>query len=356
MRDYYDILGVSKSASADEIKAAFRKLAHKHHPDKSGGDAEKFKEINNAYQTLSDTAKRQKYDQFGSQYEQMGQGGGPGGFDFSGFGSGANGFSFDFGDLADMMGGAFGGGRRQRGPASGQDIHADLQLTFRDAVFGAQKTVTMRRNVTCDHCDGSGAEKGSKLADCDKCKGSGEVRRVQQTILGAMQVAATCDKCAGRGKMPEKKCGVCSGSGIVRGSRELAVRVPAGIDDGETLRLSGEGEAAPHGGRSGDLYVTVRVKADPKFRREGTDLHMDADVSFAQAALGATLSVETVDGPVDLKIPAGTQPGTVFRLKGKGVPSLRGGNRGDQFVTARVQVPGKLTKGQREALEGWEKL
>ncbi len=357
-KDYYDILGVSKSASPDEIKAAFRKLAHQHHPDKSGGDDSKFKEINNAYQTLGDADKRKKYDQFGSQYEQMGGGGGAGGFDFSGFqgfgGNGVGGFSFDFGDLADMMSG--GGGRRRQADNRGQDIHADIQLTFKEAVFGVEKAVSLRKGISCKECDGSGAEKGSKVVDCSTCKGSGEVRRVQHTILGSMQVAAVCDDCHGRGKKAEKNCRACSGSGVVRGHKELSVRVPAGIDDGETLRLTGEGEAAPHGARSGDLYVTVRVKADKLFRRDGTDIHTIHEITFAQAALGATVATETVDGPVDLKIPAGTQPGSVFRLKSKGVPSLRGGGRGDQYVEVKVKVPERLSRGQKQALEGWEKL
>ncbi|MEY4744371.1 MAG: hypothetical protein RL272_316 [Candidatus Parcubacteria bacterium] len=348
-RDYYDILGVGKGASDDDIKRAFRKLAHQFHPDKPGGDAEKFKEINQAYQVLGDADKRKKYDQFGANFEQMG-GGGAGGFDFR-----QAGVNFDMNDLGDMFGDIFGmgGGRARREPSRGRHIEMDATLSFAEAAFGAEKDVKVYRTVACGDCDGQGAEKGSKRVDCVQCGGSGQVRRVQQTILGSFQTVATCPRCQGEGKFPEKTCKRCGGTGVTKGDRELKVKVPAGIADGEILRISGEGEAAPRGGQSGDLYLTIRVKPDPRFERDGFDVHSRVEVGVAKAALGGTASVETLDGPVDLAIPAGTQPGQVFRLRGKGIPHLRKNGRGDQLVEVAVRVPKKLTKEQKKTLEQW---
>ncbi|OIO52735.1 MAG: molecular chaperone DnaJ [Parcubacteria group bacterium CG1_02_58_44] len=349
MKDYYDILGVQRNASSDDIKRAFRKLAHQHHPDKAGGDAEKFKEINRAYQTLGDEKKRTQYDQLGySNYEQMGSGGGPGpgGFDFSGFRSGGA-QGFDFGDI-------FGGGGRSGRQAEkrGRHIEMDLPLTFEEAAFGVSRTIGPHRTVTCPDCEGTGAEKGTALKSCSECGGSGQVRTVQQTIIGNFQSTRTCSRCQGDGKLPEKPCGTCSGGGVVRRSKNVEVSIPAGIGDGEVLRVSGEGEAVK-GGRSGDLYLTVRMKRHPKFEREGFDVHSEEEVSFPQAALGTKVDVSTLDGDVSLKIPAGTQSSTVMRLKGKGVPFLKGTGRGDHYVTVRVAVPTKLTRQQRKALEDW---
>lgn len=356
-RDYYDILGVSKGASDDDIKKAFRKLAHQYHPDKSTGDAEKFKEINAAYQVLGDAEKRKKYDQFGPQFEQMGGFGGGqgnpfGGFDFGGFGAQGGGVNFDLGDLfGQMFNGGAGGG--QRGPARGADIQKNVDLTFVEAAFGVQKDVHFQKPMRCDDCEGSGAEKGSKRAKCAECNGRGQVRRVQQTILGSFATAAVCPKCEGEGTVPEKICRKCHGQGIVRGERKLNINIPAGINDGETLRVQGEGEAAPRGGRAGDLFLTVRMKKDARWEREGFDVHSTLDLGVASAVLGTTAHVETIDGPVDLHIPAGTQPGAVFRLKGKGIPHLNRNGRGDHFVTANVVIPKKVSKEQRKALEEW---
>ncbi len=352
-KDYYDILGVAKNASDDDIKRAFRKLAHQYHPDKTGGNDTKFKEINQAYQTLSDAEKRKKYDQFGAGYEQMGGGG---------FGSGGFGAGFDpnswagagMGDLGEMFGDMFGGGARRREPQRGRHIEMDVHVTFVEAAFGVEKDLRVYKTMTCEECGGTGAEKGSKRIECSQCAGSGQVRKVQQTILGNFQTVGACPRCDGKGSAPEKECHACHGNGITKGERELRVQIPAGIADGETLRMYGEGEAAPHGGRSGDLYLNVRVKRDARFERNGSDVHSEAEITVATAALGGEIAVDTIDGAVDLKIPAGTQPGTAFRLRGKGIPHLRRSGRGDHIVQIIVRIPKKLSKEQRKMLEGWE--
>ncbi len=357
--DYYDILGVPKGASDEEIKRAFRKLAHQYHPDKPGGNADKFKKINEAYQTLGDAEKRKRYDQFGPAYEQMGGTGGG----FGGFG-GPGGMRFDFGDLGDVFGDifggaggpfadAFGGGRSRTREKRGRNIEMDIQLSFTEAAFGQERTIKLSKEMTCDACQGTGAEPGSKLADCLQCGGTGQVSRLQQTILGTIQTATTCPKCGGAGKIPEKSCRKCGGEGLIKGVKELTVKVPAGINDGEVLRMTGEGEVVGRGGRPGDLYLNIRIKPDHRFTREGFDVHSQKKVSFAKAALGGTVGVETIDGEVELKIPAGTQPGTVFRLKGKGIPFLKRNGRGDHHVEVVVHVPEKLTREQRKMLEEW---
>ncbi len=359
-KDYYEILGVSKGASQDEIKSAFRKLAKEHHPDR-GGDEQKFKEVNSAYQVLGNPEKRKQYDQFGhAAYEQMGgMGGGPGagfgGFDFSGFrnAGGAQGFGVD--DLGDILGGMFGmgGGGARRGPRRGHHIEMDLPLSFEEAAFGVEKTVNPLKSVACRECGGSGAEKGSGTTDCVQCGGKGQVSQVQRTIFGTFQATQPCPRCEGTGKIPKKVCGKCSGEGVVREAREIKVKVPAGIDDGETLRVTGEGEAVK-GGAPGDLYLNIRVKKHDRFRRDGFDVHSDEGIPFPLAALGGSIDVRTLDGDVMLKIPAGTQPGTVFRLKNKGIPHLKRGGRGDHLVTVQVNVPTRLSRKQKKMLEDWE--
>lgn len=356
-RDYYDILGVAKGASDDDIKRAFRKLAHEYHPDKPTGNAEKFKEINAAYQTLSDAQKRARYDQYGHAAEQMG-----GGFN-GGFGGGnpfgGAGAQFDMNDLGDMFGDLFGMGGQargggRRGPPQGGNIQMDATITFTEAAFGVSKDLRVYKALRCEGCDGSGAEKGAKRVTCAQCNGNGQVRTVRQTILGAMQVQSTCPKCDGAGTQPEKACKICHGTGLRKGERELSIKIPGGIDDGEVLRVTGEGEAAPHGGRAGDLYINVRVKPDVCFKRNGFDVHSDAQLTVALASLGGEIEIQTVDGAATLKIPAGTQPGTQFRLKGKGITHLRRTGRGDHIVTAVVNIPKKLTREQKKALEEWE--
>jgi molecular chaperone DnaJ len=353
-RDYYDILGVSKSASADEIKRAYRKLAMEHHPDKHGGDDAKFKEIGEAYDTLKDAQKRAAYDQFGHAGAQGFGGGGAGGP----FGGGAQGFggqgfeSFDFGDILNQfMGGSGFGGQASRGPARGRDLEVAVTIDFTEAVFGTEKDITVSLDDTCTHCHGDGAEPGAKVKTCDTCKGRGHVTRVQQTILGAFQQTAACPTCHGRGKIPEKTCTVCHGSGIQRHQRQLTVRIPAGVDHGATMRLDGQGSAPRGGGTKGDLYVQIRVRPDRRFERDGRDIHSSVTIPMVAAALGTEAKVETVDGSVTLKIPAGTQSGKVFKLSDRGVPGLHGRGRGDHLVTVTVEIPTKLSSKQRELLE-----
>ncbi len=346
-KDYYQILGVSKSAGADEIKAAFRKLAHQHHPDKPGGDEAKFKEANEAYQVLGDAEKRQKYDQFGSAaFENGGGGGGQGfgGFDFSGF-QGGGGFE----DLGDLFGSAFGfGGGRGRRQHRGSDVQVDIDLSFTEAVFGIQKEISLTKENTCERCGGVGAEPGTEMNTCEDCSGSGVKTVVQRTILGNMQTRVACPSCDGRGEVPKTTCTTCKGEGVIRGRKSLTINIPAGVDNGNVVRVRGEGQAVK-GGESGDLLIRIHVAADKRFGRVGDQIFSTALIGFTQAALGDSIGVETVDGPVSLKIPAGTQSGTEFRLRGKGIPSRHG--RGDQLVTVQVTTPKKLSREQRKLLE-----
>ncbi len=345
-RDYYETLGLSKSATADEIKRAYRKLAMEHHPDKHGGDDAQFKEVSEAYEVLKDDQKRAAYDQFGhagAQGNPFGGGQNAGaGFDFNGAG-------FDFSDILNQfMGGA--GGQRS-GPARGRDLEVSVVIEFMEAVKGVEKDISLTLDDTCERCSGDGAEPGASLKTCATCQGQGQVRRVQQTILGAIQQVSTCHTCDGRGKVPEKPCTVCRGSGVMRRQRTISVRIPAGIDDGATMRLSGKGAAPKGGGPKGDLYVQVRVRPDKRFERRGSEILSSVTVPMAPAALGTDVPVETVDGPVTLKIPAGTQSGKVFKFSDRGMPSLSGRGRGDHLVTVIVETPGKLTAKQRELLE-----
>jgi molecular chaperone DnaJ len=350
-RDYYDILGVPKSATADEIKRAYRKQAMEHHPDKHGGDDAKFKELGEAYETLKDPQKRAGYDQYGhagAQGNPFGGGGqagyGTGGFDFNGAG-------FDFSDILNQFMGGAGGGGAQRGPSRGRDLEVSVTIDFTEAVFGAEKDIQISMDDSCEHCGGNGAEPGTKLKTCETCKGHGQVTRVQQTILGAMQQTTICPTCSGRGQIPEKACTVCHGAGVMRRSKTLTVKIPAGVDNGATMRLSGKGAAPKGGGPKGDLYVQVRVRADRRFDRDGHDIHSEATIAMAEAALGTEVEVETVDGHVTLKVPAGTQSGKVFKLTGRGVPVLGRSTRGDHLVTVIVEIPTKLTAKQRQLLE-----
>lgn len=360
-RDYYDVLGVKKDASADEIKKSFRKLAMKYHPDRNPGDkaAEaKFKEVNEAYEVLKDSDKRRRYDQFG----HAGVGGSGSGGGFNGFG-GAGGFGQnvhydfggDFGDLGDIFSQFFGGGaggRSSRGRAAkGRDIETSINLTFKESIFGTEKNISLNTDVKCDHCDGSGAEPGYELKTCPTCHGSGQEVRTVNSIFGAMQQAMTCHTCGGRGKVTEKKCTVCGGKGTVRERQEIKLKIPAGVDEGSAIRLNGRGEAT-RDGVNGDLYVVIHVKPDKKFTRDGDLILSEETISMIDAALGCELDVETVDGELTMKIPAGTQSGTDFRLSGHGAPrSSNSDNRGPQIVTIRVSTPTGLTRKQRELLE-----
>ena len=353
-RDYYEILGVAKGSSADEIKKAFRKLAVKYHPDKEGGDEAKFKEVNEAYEVLKDQQKRQRYDQFGHAGVGGDPGGGAGGFSgspFEGFGGGQN-VHFDFGDggLGDIFGQFFGGQQRQRGPRRGRDVETSVTLTFEQAVFGVEEKIDLTMDDECTHCKGTTVEPGHSMKVCPTCKGAGQQTRIMNTIFGQVQQAVTCEDCQGSGKVPEKICTVCKGKGTERRKQSITLKIPAGIDDGATLRLRERGEAVG-GGARGDLYVNIRVKPHKKFTREGDLILSEEQVGMVDAALGTEIEVETVDGKVTMKVPAGTQSGTDFKLSGHGIPHVRSTTRGAHIVSIIVETPTKLTKKQRELLE-----
>lgn len=358
-RDYYEVLGVSKDASADEIKKAFRKLAVKHHPDKEGGDEAKFKEASEAYEVLKDSQKRQRYDQFGHAGVGGASGGGnPFGGGFEGFGNG-QGFEFNFGDggLGDIFGQFFGGGfsgQQGGGPRRGRDIETTVTLDFDQAVFGVEKELKLTFDAECEHCKGETVEPGYSLKTCETCKGAGQTVRVVNTMFGAIQQAAPCQTCEGKGKVPEKACTVCKGKGVTRQEQSITVKIPAGVDDGATIRLRERGEAIGNGAR-GDLYVNIRVKAHKKFTREGNLILSEEHISMVEAALGTEIDVETVDGTVTMKIPAGTQSGTDFKLSNHGVPHLRSDSRGAHIVQVIVDTPIKLSKKQKELLEQFGK-
>ena len=355
-RDYYEVLGVSKDASADEIKKAFRRAAVQHHPDKEGGDETKFKEVNEAYDVLKDSQKRQRYDQFGHAGVGGASGGGySGGNPFEGFGGfqGQN-INFDFGDgLGDIFGQFFGGGQRSRGPQRGRDVEVNLQLTFEEAIFGLEHTIELDLDDTCPHCKGTTVEPGHDMKTCPTCKGAGQQTRVMNTMFGAIQQSVTCETCEGRGKVPEKVCSVCGGKGTQRRKQAIKLKIPAGIDDGATIRLTGKGEAISHG-QKGDLYVNIRVKAHKHFTREGDIVLSEERVSMVDAERGTEIDVETVDGTVRMKVPAGTQSGTDFKLSSHGVPHMNSDRRGPHIVTIVVETPTKLTKKQRDLLEAFE--
>lgn len=355
-RDYYEVLGISKDASADEIKKAFRKLAVKYHPDKEGGDEVKFKEANEAYEVLKDQTKRQRYDQFGHAGVGGAAGGGSpfDGFDFSQFGgAGAQGMHFDFGEggLGDLFGSFFGGGsQRQTREDMGRDVQTSITLTFEEAVFGVEREISLTMNDVCSHCKGKRAEPGYELKTCQTCKGSGQVTQAMNTIFGAIQQASICRECQGRGKIPEKVCSVCHGEGTEKIKQEITVKIPAGIDDGAVIRLREHGEAAANGNK-GDLYVQINVKAHKHFTREGDLILSSQHISMIDAALGTEIKVETVDGEVTMKIPAGTQSGSDFKLSGHGVPHLRDQKRGAHIVTILVDTPTNLSREQKAILE-----
>jgi molecular chaperone DnaJ len=350
-KDYYQILGVDKKASKDEIKKAFRNLAHKYHPDKKSGDDSKFKEINEAYSILSDEKKRAEYDRFGSIGNGF-QGGANGfnGFDFSQFTQGGNGgFEFDFGDI---FGDIFNGGTRRR-TKRGRDISIDIELSFDDSIFGVERTILLNKTSKCDNCSGTGAEKGSDLVTCERCNGKGSVREVKRTFFGQFESAATCEVCHGLGKVPKIKCQVCNGHGILKRESEIKVKIPAGIENGEMIRLSGAGEAV-EGGEAGDLYIKIYVKKHSIFKKEGKNLIMDLNVKLTDAILGGEETVTTLDGAIKLKIPEGVAHGEILRIKGKGVP-LDKNSRGDILVKVHITMPKKLSKESKKAIEALKK-
>ncbi len=353
MKDYYEILGIGKNASEDEIKKAFRKLAQKYHPDKKGGDEAKFKEVSEAYAVLSDKNRRAQYD-MGAQHfgGAGGQAGGFGGFDFSQFSNGFGGFQgnfngqdFDLGDIfGEFFGGAAGGQRGKRG----RDISIDIELSFRESIFGAERRVLISKIGVCDVCQGNGAEKGSKIISCPTCNGKGEIRETRNTFFGAFTSARTCPKCHGKGNIPEKACHKCHGEGVVRREEEIAITVPSGVENGEMIRMPGRGEAAP-GGTAGDLYVKLHVKQDSMFIREGSNLITVLKIKLSEALLGGSYHVKTLDGDEKIEIPEGVSHGEVIRIRGKGVPSGRG--RGDILVRIEIELPKKLSREAKALIE-----
>ncbi len=357
-KDYYQLLGVKRDASAEEIKKAFRKLAHEHHPDKASGNADKFKEINEAHQVLSNPEKRQQYDRFGSAGNQggFGQDFGRGQNPFGQGGFSQGGAQFDFGgmeDLGDLFGSFFGGQARGSRVMRGDDVEIELAIDFKEAVFGIDKTVDLQKKVTCTHCSGNGGEPGSEVSTCKTCGGNGRVIRLQQTILGNLQTQVTCSDCNGDGKKFEKKCRDCRGSGVVHGSEKIKIQIPAGIDNGQSIKVSGKGEPIS-GGPAGDLYISVRVRPDSRFTRKGSDIHSDYHISIKQAIMGDKVDIETVDGPVSLKIPEGTQSHTQFKLHEKGIPHLQRRGRGDHLVEVIVDIPRSISKSQKKLLDDLE--
>ena len=343
-KDYYNVLGVDKKAPKDEIKKAFRKLAHKYHPDKKDGDEVRFKEVNEAYQVLSDDKKRTEYDTYGQAFGG-GQGGaqGFGGFNAQDF-AGA-GVEFDMGDIFNQFfGGGQGGGQARRG----RDISIDVQIPFEDAIFGTNRQIVITKPSTCSDCDGSGAEKGTNMNTCSMCNGQGKIHETKRSILGTFTTQRACDTCMGAGKVPEKKCKTCRGEGITKGQYEASVKIPSGIQDGEMIRLSGQGEAV-QAGVSGDLYIKVRVAPHKTFHREGSNLIMDLDIKLSDALLGAEYSVETLDGDIKLKIPTGVSIGEILRVRGKGVPVEK--TRGDLLIKLNIKLPNKLSRKAKKAVE-----
>ena len=350
-RDYYEVLGVSKNASEDEIKRAYKKLARKYHPDMNPGDKEaeeKFKEVNEANEVLSNPEKKAKYDQFGFAGVDPNYGAGQGGY------GGAGGF--DFGDLGDIFGSFFGGGfggggrRNPNAPQRGESIRASLSVEFTEAAFGCEKSITIDRSEQCPTCKGKGCAPGTTPEVCTQCHGAGTVTQAQRTPFGMMQSQTVCPKCRGKGQIIHQPCPDCHGGGLTRKRKTIKVSIPAGIDHGQTISLRGQGGAGKNGGPAGDLLITVMVQPHEIFRRDGVDVFCEAPITFTQAVLGAELEIPTIDGKVKYTIPEGTQTGTVFRLKGKGIPVLNGRGRGDQYVTVTIETPRNLNREQKDAL------
>lgn len=349
-RDYYEVLGVERNASSQEIKKAYRKLAKKYHPDLNPGDKEsekKFKEVNEAYEVLSDDDKRSRYDRFGHA------GVDPNGFNGAGAGFG----DFGFGDFSDIFESFFGGagfgssGRARNVPQRGEDLEYSLEIEFTEAAFGVEKEIPVSRMEKCATCDGSGAKPGSSPDRCSRCGGSGKIQERSNTLFGSFVNVRTCDVCRGEGTVITDPCTTCNGIGKVRKNVKIKIKIPAGIDEGQTISLRGEGGAGSKGGPSGDLYVTIKIKKHPIFERRGTDVITEIPISFVQAALGDEIEVPTIDGKVRYTVPEGTQAGSIFRLKNKGVPHLRGNGRGDQYIKVDIDVPTKLNDKQKELLK-----
>lgn len=357
-RDYYEVLGIQKGASEAELKKAYRAMAKKYHPDVNPGDktAEaNFKEVNEAYEVLSDPEKRSRYDQFGHAGTDPN---GFGGFNGGGFGGGFGGF--DVGDIFESFfgGSAFGGGRgrAKNGPQKGADLKYSMEISFEEAAFGVEKVITISKMEACSKCGGSGAKPGTSASTCSRCNGSGQVQTKQNTPFGQFVSSKTCDACHGEGKIISDPCPACNGKGKLRNNIKKTINIPAGIDDGQTISLRGEGDPGTKGGPNGDLFINIKVKSHSLFKRQGNDVLCDVPITFTQAALGAEIEVPTIDGRVKYTVPEGTQTGDVFRLKGKGIPFLRGSGRGDQYVKVGIEVPKKLNEKQKELLRQFAEI
>ncbi len=356
-RDYYEVLGLEKGASDDEIKKAFRKMAMKYHPDRNPGDKnaeEQFKQVNEAYSVLSDPDKKSKYDRFGHAGVDPNAGFGDGGFGgFGGFGAGG------FEDIFDMFGGMFGGGssrqRRRNGPIKGNDLQKAMTITFEEAAFGTKKEIQISKYVECKTCGGTGAQPGTSKVTCSKCGGTGEIRTSQRTPFGTFQSSSPCPDCGGTGKINEHPCGDCGGTGKVRKTVTISVDIPAGVDNDSVISIKGQGEPGSNGGPNGDLYVVLTVKAHKLFERRGQDLWLEIPITFDQAALGDDITVPTLEGKVSYKVPPGTQPHTVFRLKNKGIKSVRSRQKGDMYIRVILEVPTKLNGKQKKAIQNMAK-
>jgi molecular chaperone DnaJ len=346
-KDYYEILGVTKGASKDEIKKAFHKMAHKYHPDKNNGNDSKFKEVNEAYQVLSDETKRSQYDQFGSAGPQ----GGFGGFDPSGFAGGFQG-GFDMGDLNDIFSeffnGGMGGFSQSRARKRGRDISTELSISFSESVFGVRRKILLTKQSTCKTCDGSGAKAGAGTETCKKCNGNGQIHETKRSFLGTFSSAKTCDECNGSGKVPKEKCAKCHGAGVLRNQEEIEINIPAGIQNGEMVRLTQMGEAVAHG-QTGDLYIKINVEPHPTFKRDGTNLVMDMNIKLSDALLGAEYTIKTLDGDTKIKIPEGVSPNEILRVKERGVPISKN-KRGDLLIKIKIKFPNKLSKKERDLI------
>jgi len=356
MKDYYQILGVQKNASSEEIKKAYYKLAHKYHPDK-GGDEKKFKEINEAYQVLSDKEKRSQYDRFGRVFE--GAPAGEPGFDFQwAWGRPDMDFEFGFEDLGDMVEDLFGFGapRKRKNVRRGKDLEIEIELSLEEILKGREKEINLEKYITCSRCQGTGAEPGTKVVECFSCRGTGEVQQIKKTLFGSFTRWTVCPECGGEGYRPEKFCNVCKGEGRIKGEERIRIWIPAGVDTNQLIKVEGRGDAGKRGGKSGDLYIRIFVKTHPIFERKGDDLYLKVPISFSRAALGDEIEVPTLEGKkILLKVPAGTESGKILRISGKGIPHFSGPRgypgRGNMYVELIVKTPQKLTKKQKEILE-----
>lgn len=349
MKDYYQILGVEKGASKDEIKKAFRKLASQYHPDKKTGDEGKFKEVSEAYAVLGDEKKRAEYDNYGRSFNGNG-GGGFGGFDWSNMGDFAqNGAQFDFGDIFENFGDMFGGFGRQRA-RRGNDISIDIELSLEESVFGTERVVVLAKNSLCDICKGSGGEPNTEMTACSTCNGQGRVRETRSSMLGSFTTVRECSTCHGRGQVPKEKCKHCQGRGVLKKSEEISIKIPAGIQNGEVIRMTGRGEAI-QGGQAGDLYIKLHVRPNRFIKRNGNDLVRDLSIKLTDALLGATYQIDTLDGRTEINVPVGVKQGELLRIKGKGVPLGRGNSRGDFLVKIDIALPQKLSKKAQKLVE-----